>query len=234
MATIVPHEIYLLETFSSVEYLAQLRDTWGEMVQHLEECLDRFMLNLPANYRNRPLPEQPDAVWGERVLPNFRSTYDALCSGVIALSHGDPDGLYCANRPNNDYMGQREYSDAWLTTGERDRYVKLLEKSARMASNICATVEPYWEPGAFNDFQNNFGPIDMPAVLPAYRLNPGVTVQTDGPVKQTGVYLPDKENSIGAFIPTGKSAPCASVVVCMEDLLDEDGTKYGEQTETED
>ncbi len=234
MATINPHEIYLLETFSSVAYLAELRDTWGEMVQHLEDCLDRFMVKLPADYRRRPLPEQADAVWGERVLPNFRSTYDALCSGVIALSHGDPDGLYSANRPNNDYMGQRDYSDAWLTSAERDRYLQLLEKAARMASNVCATVEPYWEPGNFNDFQKNLGPIAMPAVLPAYRLNPAVTVNADGPVVRSGVYLPDKDNSIAAFVPTGKPAPFATVVVGIEDLLDENGAKYGEQTDTED
>ena len=147
MSKIVAHEIYFLETFSSVAYLAQLRDTWGEMVRHLEECLDQFMLELPADYRNRQLPEQHDAVWGERVLPNFRSTYDALCSGVIALSHGDADGLYSAHHPSNDYMGQREFSDAWLTAPQRERYRELLEKASRLAGNICATVEAFWEPG---------------------------------------------------------------------------------------
>lgn len=137
MATIVPHEIYLLETYSSVGFLAQLRDTWGDMVRHLEDCRDQFMLNLPADYRNRPLPAQPDAVWGQHVLPNFRSTYDALCAGVIALSHGDQDGLYSA------------------------------------------------------------------------------------------------EHSIPAYMAAGMPAAKATVIVGMEDLLDENGAKYGEQTGTD-
>jgi hypothetical protein len=225
MSTVDPHEIYLLETFSSAGYLAELRDTWGEMIQHLEQSLDRFMTKRPA---------QADAVWGDRVLPNFRSTYDALCAGVIALSHGDPDGLYSANRPNNDYIGQRDYSDAWLSSDARERYRQLLDTAARMAGNICATVETYWEPGNFNDFQKHFGPIDMPPVLPAYRLNAAVTVRTDAPVARTGVYLSDKENSIAAFVTTGRPAPSATVVVGIEDLLDEQGVKYGEQAETED
>lgn len=234
MSTIVPYEIYLLETFSSVAYLAQLRDTWGEMVQHLEQCLDQFMLNLPADYRNRPLPEQPDAVWGERVLPSFRSTYEALCSGVIALSHGDPDGLYSAHHPSNDYMGQREFSDAWLTAVQRERYRELLERASRLAANICATVETFWEPGVLKDPQIYADSVDLPAVLPVYKANSGVTVKTDSLAKHTGVYLSDKENSIPVFIAKGWPAPNATVIVGMEDLLDQDGAKYGEQTDTED
>ena len=232
MTTIVPREIYLLETFSSVEYLTELRDTWGEMVIHLEGCLERYMSNLPADYRNLPRPEQPDVVWGERVLPNFRATYDSLCSGVISLSHGEARGLYSAHGPNNDFMGQREYSDTWLTSAERDRYGTLLAKSARMAGNICATVEPYWEPRDFENFQRHFGPIDMPAALPAYRLNRGVTVTSEGTVKRNGVYLPDQGKSIAAFIHTEQPAPYATVLIGIQDILDENGTKYDERTET--
>ena len=234
MVAIVSEQIYLLETFSSVEYLAELRDTWGEMVKHLDECLERYMVNLPANYRNLPGPEQPDVVWGERVLPNFRSSYEALCAGVVALSHGDARGLYAANRPNNDFIGQREYSDSWLTAKDRNYYGRSLAKSARMAGNICATVEMYWEPASFRSFQKDFGPIDMPTVLPAYRLNRGVTVTTDSDVERTGIYLPNIENSIAAFMHVGRSAPKAIVAVGIEDLVDQDGKKYGEQPEIDD
>jgi hypothetical protein len=233
MATINPQDIYLLETFSSTAYLAELRDTWDEMVQHLEDCLERFMLNLPLDYRRRPLPEQPDAVWGETVLPNFRASHEALCAGVVALSQGDASGLYSANQPNNDYMGQREFSDAWLSAGERAHYLTLLEKAARMAANVCATVETYWEPGQFHDFQRQFGPLAMPPALPAYRLNGAISVRTDAIVARSGVYQPDLEHSIAAFLVSGNNAPHATVVVGTEDLLDETGAKYGEQTDTE-
>jgi hypothetical protein len=42
-----PQEIYLLERYPSLDYFCELRDTWADMVKHLETCLDRFMQNLP-------------------------------------------------------------------------------------------------------------------------------------------------------------------------------------------
>lgn len=67
--SIKPAEIFAIDRFSSLEYFGELRDTWGSMVDHVEACLAAFMQNLPSNYRSRALPEQPDIVWGERVLP---------------------------------------------------------------------------------------------------------------------------------------------------------------------
>jgi hypothetical protein len=232
MSTIIPTDIYLLETFSSADYLAQVRDIWGTMLNELEDCLERFMRNLPLDYRNHPLPEQPDAVWGEKVLPNFRSTYDALCSGVIMVSQGDPDGLYSANRVANDFIGQRDSSTAWLSDAERTRYEDLLNQAYKMATNVAATVGWYWERDSFKDFQKQFGPIDMPAVIPAYRLNRAVTVKSGDPVKRAGVYQPDKDNSIAAYLQ-GDEAPEATVTVGVEDIVDELGVKYDEQTVTE-
>ena len=70
-----PKEIFLLERYVSLESFGQLRDTWGQMIEHLEKCLALFEHDLPANYRSRQLPEQPDIVWGGRVLPIFRNTF---------------------------------------------------------------------------------------------------------------------------------------------------------------
>lgn len=234
----VPHiiasHIYLLEIFSSVEYLAELRDTWGEMIEHLEMCLARFEPDSPGYRWWWLFSQQPDRVWSDRVLPNFRSSHAALVSGVIALSHGDPDGLYSAHGPHNDFHGQKEYSDAWLTQADLNRYGDLLAKSSEMASNIAATIEPYWTPEALDAFQKRLGRINVPEVMPAYRLNQNVTVKTGDPVTRIGIYVPDKENSIAAFITTGKPAPDATVVIGMEDVCDDHGIKYAEQPEMED
>jgi hypothetical protein len=59
------------------------------LVKHAETMLDRFMRQLPPDYRNRPLWNQPDRVWGELVLPNFRDTLQMLNTSHIKLTHGD-------------------------------------------------------------------------------------------------------------------------------------------------
>ena len=230
---IVPTDIFLLETFSSVEYLAELRDTWGEMIEHLDKCLARFVKDSPGYRWWWPFSQQPDGVWSDRVLPNFRSSHAALVSGVIALSHGDPDGLYSAHGPHNDFHGQKEYSDAWLTKADLGRYGDSLAKSSKMAGNIAATIEPYWSPGDLDDFQKLLAPVTIPVSMPAYRLNKSVTVKTGDRPPRIGVYVPDKEHSIAAFITTGKPAPDATVVIGVEDVCDDHGVKYAEQPELE-
>ena len=85
---LIPQEIYLLERYTSLESLEAVRDAWQTMLDHVEPLLDRFMLQLPPDYRNRPLPEQPDTVWGETVLPNFRSTMQALDDACINRAGG--------------------------------------------------------------------------------------------------------------------------------------------------
>ncbi|NMG34751.1 hypothetical protein GRF61_09890 [Azoarcus sp. TTM-91] len=89
-----PQEIYLLERFSSKEYYQQMQDAWAAMLAHVEDCLQRFMRQLPADYRKRGLPMQPDIVWGETVLPNFRNTMVYVNRGFISLTHGDHSGLW--------------------------------------------------------------------------------------------------------------------------------------------
>lgn len=235
MTKLVPQEIYLLEKFTSPQYLAELRDTWGDLIKHLEQCLDQFMVNLPSNYRNRPLPEQPDAVWGERILPNFRETFQGLCSGVISLSHGDIKALRSANGPFNDYKGQREYSTDWMNTADADRYFELLNKANTMAGNICATEEPYWQPGDLLNYVKNRGPIEIPSELPEYRLNSNTIVRTDEFVKHPGIYLPDLDGSCAEFLNPYNEAPPAIVVEGNRDLLHPStGAKYGEEPVFED
>ena len=61
MATpLIPQEIYLLERYTSLKSLEQVRDAWREMLDYAEVLLDHFMRKLPPDYRNRPRPKQPE------------------------------------------------------------------------------------------------------------------------------------------------------------------------------
>lgn len=150
MSALKPQEIYLLERYTSIDYFGTLRDTWGEMIQHVEKSLNKFMADLPPDYRRRQVPEQPDVVWGERVLPNFRNTFASLCAGFITLSHGDLTALKNSYGPMNDFKGQTDFWAGWMSTEEEFIYRKLLGKSVLLAGNISTTIGGYWNPGVFN------------------------------------------------------------------------------------
>jgi hypothetical protein len=153
MATpLVPQEIFLLERFCSLERYGAMRDAWEDMLKHAESLLDRFMHNLPPKYRKRPLPDQPDVVWGEMVLPNFRETMRILQDGYIKLSHGDFDALGRANGVMNGVRGQTtDYSSEWMNEvepGAEAKYYELLFKANGLASPIKHTSGRTWTPGA--------------------------------------------------------------------------------------
>ncbi|HEY4317383.1 MAG TPA: hypothetical protein VGN04_07260 [Herbaspirillum sp.] len=217
-----PQEIYLLERYTSLEYFGELRDAWGKMIKHLECCLDEFMRNLPLDYRNRPLLEQPDAVWGERVLPNFRSTFASLCEGYIQLSHGDFGGLGAANGPMSDFKGQTDYWSGWMTREDENIYGEFLNLAVRNAGNIQLTEGAYWDAGTLSIRYHvpSRGPLNPPATWPAYRLVPSITVETGVHIPQSGIYLPNIDNSCAEFLSKEYDvAPKASVFVRTEDII---------------
>ncbi|HEY4317382.1 MAG TPA: hypothetical protein VGN04_07255 [Herbaspirillum sp.] len=223
MATdINPQEIFLLERYTSLEYFGELRDTWEEMIRHLERCLNEFMRNLPLDYRNRPLPEQPDAVWGERVLPNFRSTFQSLCDGYIRLSHGDVGGLGAASGPMNDFKGQMDFWPGWMTKEDENIYRKFLNLAVRNAGNIQHTAGAHWNAGSLTvHYHPVRGPLNPPANWPMYRLVPSVKVATGAHTPQSGIYLPDVDNSCAEFLSANyDKAPKASVLIRIEDIID--------------
>lgn len=90
---LISQEIYLLARYSSLDYFGQMRDHFAECVKAAEDALAEFMRHLPPDYRSRPLYQQPDAVWGERVIPNMQWALAGLNDGYIRISHGDLDGL---------------------------------------------------------------------------------------------------------------------------------------------
>jgi len=200
-----PQEIYLLERFSSKEYYQQMQDAWAAMLKHVEDCLQRFMRQLPADYRKRGLPMQPDIVWGDTVLPNFRETMIYVDRGFISLTHGDHSGLFGAVGVQGDMRGQREFWSGWLDeveAGADDRYWDLIGRASYFAGNILATAHAHWSKGELstNFCPSSQGPLDPPTAWPRYRLNPQVQVRTGEPVPQTGVYLPDVDDACAQFL----------------------------------
>ncbi|MCO8103963.1 hypothetical protein NI401_13845 [Acinetobacter indicus] len=101
-----PQEIYLLERYSSAEYFSELVDTFKNMLDAAENALELFMQDLPYDYRNRHISQQPDVVWGEHVLPNFRSTFESLNYGYKRLLDGDLSALQYAGNVVTDFRGQ--------------------------------------------------------------------------------------------------------------------------------
>ena len=209
-------EIFLLERYVSLGYLETLRDTWSAMVEHLDACLNRFMLALPADYRSRPLQEQPAAVWGELVLPNFRDTLQSLNRACVLLRSGDLSSLSSCNGPLSDFKGQTEFWSGWMSRDDENRYGTLLNQAVLMAGNIQATEGAYWEPGELTSGYDSAarGPLDPPAAWPAYGLSDKVSVATNAPLTISGIYLPDVPNSCAQFLHERYSvAPPARVAL---------------------
>lgn len=233
MTMLKPQEVYLLERYISLEYLGLLRDNWGEMISHVGRCLDEFMADLPPDYRKRPLPEQPDAVWGERILPNFRKTFEGLCNGFVRRSQGDLSGLESSHGPFNDFRGQVDFSSEWMTKADEIVYANLLNQSVLLAGNIIATIEAAWSPLDLTDnyTEQDRGPLDAPANWPAYRLNKSVSVDTGSEITRSGIYLPDTSNSCAQFLHTKQGvAPQALAHVGTENLINpETKENYGEE-----
>jgi hypothetical protein len=236
-ANINPQEVYLLQRYTSVEYFCELRDTWEALVLHVDSCLDQFMRALPPDYRSRPLPEQPDIVWGQRVLPNFRSTLQSLYTGVILLSHGDFSAFKHAHGPTGDFKGQLDYWSAWMSEADEGHYGELLTKAVAMASNITSTDGAHWDPtNLTTEYQaNSRGPLNPPSSWPVYQTNPRISVASGAKTMVAGIYVPDVENSCAQFLnPAYPQCPPAIVQVGTKELFAPDtGIKYGEQAEFE-
>lgn len=223
MATpLIPQEIYLLERYTSKAYFSDMRDDWERMVQHAERCLDAFTHKLPHDYRSRPLFDQPDIVWGERILPNFRATLDALNRAYISLTHGDMQALGAAGRIGSDFAGfTRDYSADWMdepqitsqADGGSDQFWHWLTNALCRASNIEYTVRAHWIMTALSSRYDDDGrgALDPPDAWPRYALDPIVRATTGKPVATTGIYLPLIADSCPAFMLEGEPAPPASV-----------------------
>ncbi|WP_284334500.1 hypothetical protein [Comamonas sp. NoAH] len=211
---LIPQEIYLLERYTSVEYFAEMRDAWAAMVQAGEDALDAFMRQLPPDYRSRPLWNQPDIVWGERVLPNLRNTLIGLDNGVIHLSHGEWRALQYAGNIEAARAGMwRDHSAEWMPQPFAKIFNVQESIADRNAGNINFTILSGWLLGALShDYHApTRGPLNPPASWPVYHLNPHVRVRTDQAVPQNGIYLPDADDCSAQALVKGYDAPEANV-----------------------
>lgn len=210
-----PQEIYLLERYSSLDYFAQMRDEYAACVKAAEAALAEFMRKLPARYRKRPLHDQPDIVWGERVIPNMRWALLGLNDGYIQLSHGDLMGLAMAGNINTTFSSiMRDYSSDWMPQPYRSRYENTLRESWTKASNVFHTEQGSWSINCLDDYsERDFGPLDPPKTWPQYRLNTAVRVRSGDIVPVNGVYLPNAPFAAAQFLIKGREAREARVAL---------------------
>lgn len=211
-----PQEIYLLERYTSVEYFDAMRDAWRAMLDHVEDCLARFMEQLPADYRSRPQPLRPDVASGQRVLPNFRQTALVLDDGFTRLTHRDYGALRAAVGVTGDVRGQFDFSADWFDEvqhGAAARYQELLSQAHQYAININNTAYAWWVTTILStDYNADYrGPLDAPPAWPRYEVDPLLQIRTGEVVTESGVYLPDLDDSCAQFLIAGEDAPIAYV-----------------------
>lgn len=203
---LIPQEIYLLERYTSLESLEQVRDAWRVMLDYVEVLLDHFMRKLPPDYRHRPLPEQPDIVWGERVLPNFRDTMNYLEDACIKRAAGDFEALGRVVGVTGDIRGQGDYWPGWMKEvlpEAEDKYYDLLHRAGFLAKPIHRTISGIWSPGdlttRYHEILSTL-PLSPPPSWPVYRLNTQVKVKSGERTPVTGFYLPDVDNSFPTLL----------------------------------
>lgn len=224
-------ELYLLGLYVSPEYLMSLRDTWGCLVSHVEKCLREYERALSPGHRSKHLSQQADIVWGERILPNFRSTFQGLCDGYVRLTHGEFQGLLACYGPLSDFKGQSDFDPSWMTDQDLQIYGDLLALSVRLATNIRVTVSAAWDPFELStEYNSNTrGPLTLPTPLPIYKRTT-VSVQSGSLPQRSGLYLPDQSNTSAQFLLSSKVAPEARVFLRKEPLFHPDtGAQYAEQ-----
>jgi len=228
---LIPQEIYLLERYCQPEPFEKMRDAWAEMVKHAEAMLDRFMRQLPPDYRNRPLPNQPDRVWGELVLPNFRDTLQGLNNDYITLTHGDLSALDGASGVASALRGQRmDYPEDWMDeveAGAADKFSDLGAEADFLARPIVNTARQDWMSG---DLTTDYielvkAPLNPPASWPVYRLNPKVRVKSGDRTPKTGIYLPDIDKSFPALLVAANGLDGVAVEAKIRSIVLPDGSR---------
>ncbi len=210
-----PQEIYLLERYSSLLYFGEMRDHFAAMVQAANDALAKFMQNLPPDYRDRPLHEQPDAVWGERVLPNLQWTLKGLNDGYIDLSRGDWGALSMAGNVSTAFAGiSRDYPWDWMPEPFQSLYDVQRRLCSQSSFNISLTSLAQWRPGSLTAryTDDNRGPLAPPPSWPQYRPAPSIRVMTDEKVPSNGVYLPDIGGACAQILIEGQEAWGATVL----------------------
>lgn len=219
-APLIAQEIYLLERYSSLAYFGAMRDHFAAMVKAANDALAEFMQHLPSDYRSRHLSEQPDAVWGERVIPNMQWVLDGLNDGYIQLAHGNLNALGQAGNVETTFAAiNRDYSWDWMPQPFLGIADHENGEAWEKAINVNLTALAQWRPGSLSSRykERNRGPLNPPETWPQYRLNPQVRVKTDDKVPRSGIYLPDVDRSCAQLLIEGHEAWGATVMRFPDD-----------------
>ncbi|WP_151753576.1 hypothetical protein [Acinetobacter soli] len=204
-----PQEIYLLERYSSVEYFNELVDAFKNMLDVAENALELFMRDLPYDYRNRHISQQPDVVWGEHVLPNFRSTMASLNYGYKRLLEGDLSALQYAGNVVTDFRGQTtDYPADWMDEENYKKFNDWQNEASTLSSNIKTTVFGNWVTGNLS-YRYNIqarGELNLPDSLPIYHLSSDIKVETGETVPQNGIYIPEIPEASAQLLLKGHDA----------------------------
>jgi len=217
---LIPQEIYLLERYSSVAYFAEMHEHFAALVKVAEGALDQFMHSLPPDYRSRPLHQQPDAVWGERIIPNLRWTLKGLDTGLIQMQRGEWDAMGLAGNVEGAFAAiNRDYSSDWMPQPFEAMFDAAWTQASKRATNIFISQQATWTMHSltvrYKD--DNRGPLNAPASWPQYRLNPKVRVKTEQKVPQNGVYLPDAAHAAAQVLIAGYEADECRVSLINEE-----------------
>ncbi|MFW2072613.1 hypothetical protein ACG9Y7_04015 [Acinetobacter gerneri] len=224
-----PQEIYLLERFSSAEYFKKLVDAFQNMLNTAEEALDIFMQDLPFFYRRRHISEQPDIVWGEYVLPNFRTTNQTLKMAYQQLLDGDLTALQYSANVNVCFRGQTaDYLADWMDEEHYKLFNDWQNEASLYASNIKATSFGQWNFLELTDDYDEkyFGKLHLPISLPIYHINQNIKVKSGEKVPQDGVYISEVFESSAQLLL--KNYDAIQVAVGLDELGQQ--YKYKEDT----
>jgi hypothetical protein len=195
---LIPQELYLLERYSSAEYFQQLRDAFAGMLNAAEQALAEFMHQLPLDYRNRHQSEQPDVVWGNRVLPNFRWTMDGLDNSNILMRAGELRGMSFAGNVPSMFAGLwRDHDIDWMSQARQDEFMRFMGVASTLGDNIATAAEQSWGRSHLSTeySEDSRGLLNPPLSWPVYQLNSKVRIKTGDHVTVQGIYLPDAEKS---------------------------------------
>ena len=204
-----PQEIYLLERYSSPAYFKEMRDAFAHLLEAAEYALELFMSELPSDYRNRPINIQPDVVWGERVLPNLRSTLDSLNIGYQELLRGDLIAIRYGGNVQSDFRAiSMDYDIDWMPEQQQLDYEKWRQEASLRAFNMKITSYFGWLMGSLIEeyTTESRGLLNSPESWPIYRLNPKYTVELDEVVHVAGIYIPDREDASAQMLLDGMLA----------------------------
>ena len=139
--------------------------------------------------------------------------------------------------------GAVEYWNGWMGQDMLDQIDPFEREAIKRDSNLRITCRDVgWEEGnlTYRYTDDAWGPLALPAAIPAYELDPSVVIRPGEPVVVTGLYLPDVENACAQFLHpyrTRQLEPEALKKLGMGEIYVTQGLKkdeYGDWEETQD